>query len=105
MKFQEMVYRVVAGIPAGRVMSYSGVAAASGRPGAARAVGSLMARNPRPGAGPGMVPCHRVVRSDGSPGGYSGPGGLKAKKRLLEKEGILFRKERIERKCFAGHGG
>jgi methylated-DNA-[protein]-cysteine S-methyltransferase len=100
MNFQERVFRVVAGIPPGRVTSYSWVASLAGRPGAARAVGNIMARNPNPGTGPGRIPCHRVVRSDGSPGGYSGPGGLKAKKRLLLKEGVPFRRGRIERKCF-----
>lgn len=100
MSFSERVYRVVAGIPRGRVMSYSRVAALAGRPGAARAVGTLMARNPRPGTGPGRVPCHRVVRSGGSPGGFSGPGGPTAKKGLLEGEGAGFRKSRVRGECF-----
>ncbi len=101
MSFSERVYRVVARIPGGRVMSYSGVASLAGSPGASRAVGTLMARNPRPGTGPGKIPCHRVVRSDGSLGGFSGPGGREAKRALLEGEGVAFRKGRIVRDFFA----
>jgi methylated-DNA-[protein]-cysteine S-methyltransferase len=80
--WQRAVYRVVAAIPAGTTMSYSEVAAAAGRPGAARAVGSAMARNP---FAP-IIPCHRVVGSDGSLGGYGG--GLAMKSALLEMEGL-----------------
>ena len=100
MSFSERVYRVVAGIPGGRVMSYSRVAALAGSPGAARVVGTLMSRNPRPGTGPGKIPCHRIVRSNGSLGGFSGPGGREAKKSLLEKEDVGFRKDRIGRGFF-----
>jgi methylated-DNA-[protein]-cysteine S-methyltransferase len=84
MSFRERVYGIVAGIPAGRVMSYSGVAGKAGSPGAARAVGTLMARNPFPGSGPGKVPCHRVVKADGSLGGFSGKDGPEGKKAMLE---------------------
>jgi O-6-methylguanine DNA methyltransferase len=100
MSFSESVYRVVGGIPRGRVMSYSRVASLAGSPGAARAVGTLMARNPRPGTGPGEIPCHRVVKSDGSLGGFSGPGGRGAKKGLLEREGVGFSRERVRMECF-----
>ena len=100
MSFSERVYRVVAGIPRGRVMSYSRVAALAGSPGAARATGVLMSRNPRPGTGPGKIPCHRVVRADGSLGGFSGHGGPAAKKVLLEKEGVDFRNHIVCRKYF-----
>ena len=65
----------------GRTASYSEVAVASGRPKAVRAVGTACARNPLPV----VVPCHRVLRSDGSPGGYVG--GLAAKATLLRLEG------------------
>ncbi len=74
--FQQHVYRAVCQIPPGATRSYQWVAEAIGRPTAARAVGQALARNP---FAP-HVPCHRVVRSDGSWGGYrDGP----AKKRRL----------------------
>lgn len=71
-------------IPRGKVRTYGSLAAAAGHPGAARAVGSVMASNPFPLA----IPCHRVVRTDGSLGGFGGGPGLK--RTLLEREGILF---------------
>jgi O-6-methylguanine DNA methyltransferase len=100
MSFSEKVYKVVSKIPSGKVMSYSAVASKAGSPGASRAVGSLMARNPNPGTGPGKVPCHRVVSSDGSLGGFSGKNGPEGKLRLLRNEGIKFRKSRISKECF-----
>ena len=69
-------------IPAGETRSYGEIAEAIGHVGAARAVGSALALNP---FAP-IVPCHRVIRKDGTMGGYSGRGGIKAKRRLLEKE-------------------
>ncbi len=104
MGFKEKVYQVVAGIPAGRVMSYSGVAEKAGSPGASRAVGTLMKRNPFPGSGPGKVPCHRVVRSDGSVGGFSGRGGPEGKRAMLEEEGVGFSKGTIRREFFVNSG-
>lgn len=73
-------------IPRGKVRTYGSLAAAAGHAGAARAVGAVMAANPFPLA----IPCHRVVRSDGSLGGFGG--GLALKRALLEREGILFDK-------------
>ncbi len=81
--FAQKVYAVVAKIPKGKVMTYKQVAAKAGRPGAARAVGSLMAKNYRPG-----VPCHRVIRSDGRIGHYN-RGGSPRKTELLREEGFL----------------
>ena len=66
----------------GATMSYGELAAAAGRPGAARAVGYAMAHNPVPL----IVPCHRVLASDGTLGGYGG--GLEMKRRLLRIEGV-----------------
>ena len=80
--FEKAVYRAILGIPAGRVRSYKWVAKAIGRPGSCRAVGNALNKNPYPV----MVPCHRVIRSDGSIGGFAR--GLKAKRRLLKKEGV-----------------
>ncbi len=81
--FQRRVMEEVRRIPRGSVRSYADVARAVGRPGAARAVGQVMAANPLAL----WVPCHRVVRSDGRLGGYSG-GGPEIKRRLLELEGV-----------------
>lgn len=82
-EFQLRVYRVVLSIPRGSTLSYGKVAELAGNPRASRAVGNAMRRNPFPL----IVPCHRVVRSDGSPGGYSGPRGMK--ERLLKMEGAM----------------
>jgi O-6-methylguanine DNA methyltransferase len=80
-EFQRSVLTDVATIPAGETRSYREVAEAVGRPGAARAVGGVMACNPVPF----LVPCHRVVRSGGSMGGYGYGVGLK--RSLLAAEG------------------
>ncbi len=71
-------------IPRGLVTTYGGLAATLGLPGGARAVGNALAGNPFPL----MIPCHRVVRSDGSLGGFGG--GLSMKKALLAMEGVRF---------------
>ena len=70
----------------GKTVSYAGLAAGAGHPGASRAVGSVMAMNPWPL----LVPCHRVVRSDCVIGNYSGEGGPATKIRLLLHEGQKF---------------
>lgn len=80
--FARRVYGAVARIPYGQVRTYGEIADAAGRPGAARAVGQLMARNPLCLG----VPCHRVVAAGGRLGGFSG--GLDRKKHLLALEGI-----------------
>ena len=66
----------------GQTISYSGLAKKSGRPNASRAVGSALAKNPLPL----IIPCHRIIRSDGKLGGFSAPGGITLKKRMLELE-------------------
>jgi methylated-DNA-[protein]-cysteine S-methyltransferase len=66
----------------GKTVSYGELARRVGRPGAARAVGTAMSHNPFPI----VVPCHRVVKGDGSLGGYSGPKGVAFKRRLLAME-------------------
>lgn len=78
--FQKKVYTVVKQIPRGEVRTYAWVARRIKRPGAARAVGTALKRNPFTI----IVPCHRVVRSDGAIGGYAL--GRDLKKRLLETE-------------------
>ncbi len=85
-EFQRRVYRVVLSIPPGSTSSYREVAEAVGSPRAARAVGDAMRRNPFPL----IIPCHRVIRSDGRPGGFRGPEGMK--ERLLRMEGAAFRR-------------
>jgi methylated-DNA-[protein]-cysteine S-methyltransferase len=81
--FEEAVWGAVAAIPYGETRSYGEVARAVGRPDRARAVGSANARNPVAI----IVPCHRVIGSDGSLTGYGG--GLERKRALLELEGAL----------------
>ncbi len=78
--FTERVLVVVRSIPKGKTLSYKQVAAAAGRPGAARAVGTIMANN-----SDHDVPCHRVIKSDGTPGGYNGLKGEKEALLLAER--------------------
>ena len=72
-------------IPKGKVKSYKEVAIGINRPKSARAVANACGKNPYAP----KVPCHRVIRSNGTIGGFSGPGGSKAKRILLKKEGFL----------------
>ena len=80
--FHRRVYDVARAIPPGETLTYGDVAEKLDAPGAARAVGQALKRNP---FAP-QVPCHRVVRSDGGLGGYSAAGGLKRKRALLSRE-------------------
>lgn len=82
--FYRGVYAAAQSIPYGEVRSYGWLAEKAGSPGAARAVGGAMAANPVPL----IVPCHRVVRSDGHLGGFSAEGGTSLKRRLLALEGL-----------------
>ncbi len=79
MTFSDRVYDVVRQIPQGKTMTYKDVARAAGSPLAFRAVGNILNKNTDT-----AIPCHRVVRSDGSVGGYNGLRGEKA--RLLAQE-------------------
>lgn len=78
--FQTKVWQVTRSIPYGETRSYRWVAEQIGQPAASRAVGQALGKNPLPV----IIPCHRVVASDGGVGGYSG--GLETKRRLLEME-------------------
>ena len=80
--FREKVLDIVRNIPEGQTMTYGQVAAYAGSPNAYRAVGSIMKHNYDP-----SVPCHRVVRANGTPGQYNR--GDDQKVRLLKKEGAL----------------
>jgi methylated-DNA-[protein]-cysteine S-methyltransferase len=82
--FYEDVLRELARVPYGRTDTYGALAARVGRPKAARAVGTIMNRNPIPI----VLPCHRIVGANGSLTGYAG--GLDVKRRLLELEGASF---------------
>ena len=82
--FQKAVWHVVADIPKGRTMTYAEVAQAINRPGAVRAVGNALNKNP---FAP-VVPCHRVIKSDGTLGGFAL--GSKKKTILLRREGITL---------------
>jgi len=82
-RFQQNVWRMVRNIPCGETRSYGWVAKQLGLPRAARAVGQALARNPVPI----VIPCHRVIGSDGNLGGFGG--GVKIKKFLLHLERAL----------------
>ncbi|HLE22744.1 MAG TPA: methylated-DNA--[protein]-cysteine S-methyltransferase [Anaerolineales bacterium] len=84
--FQRSVLEAARSVPRGQVASYGDIGRRIGKPGAARAVGQALGSNPVPI----VVPCHRVLASDGSLGGYSGRGGLRTKRRLLALEGAAL---------------
>ena len=83
-KFQIKVWKYLKTIPKGKVKTYKQVALGINRPKSARAVANACAKNPYAPD----IPCHRVIRSDGGLGGYSGRGGVKTKKMLLKREGF-----------------
>ncbi len=86
LKFSEKVYNVVSRIPKGQALSYKQVARLAGSPKAYRAVGNILNKNPYSKK---IVPCHRVIRSDGTAGGYALG---KAKKiKMLKIEGFRFK--------------
>lgn len=85
-KFQQKVWKYLIKIPRGSVKSYLDVAKAIGKPKAVRAVASAIGKNPYSP----RVPCHRVIKSNGTIGGYSGKGGVKTKRILLKREGIII---------------
>lgn len=80
--FMRRVWRATRLIPYGETRTYAWVARKAGSPRAFRAVGMALARNPLPL----IVPCHRVIRSDGSLGGFTAPGGVRLKMKLLRHE-------------------
>ena len=82
-ELHQRIYAVARAIPPGKTMTYGEIARAIGQPGAAQAVGQAMGRNPCPI----IMPCHRVLGADGKMGGFTAPGGVATKRRLLEIEG------------------
>ena len=83
-KFQLKVWKYLKTIPKGKVKSYKQVAIGIKKPKSARAVANACAKNPHAP----KIPCHRVIRSDGALGGYSGKGGIREKLRLLRSEKV-----------------
>lgn len=80
--FEQRIYALLREVPTGSTITYGELAARAGAPGAARAVGMAMGRNPVPI----IVPCHRVLASSGRSGGFSAPGGVTTKFRILQIE-------------------
>ena len=80
--FSRRVLTTCRAIKFGQTTTYAGLAKKAGKPNAGRAVGNTLAKNPLPL----IIPCHRIVRSDGKLGGFSAPGGISMKKRLLAHE-------------------
>lgn len=82
--FASAVLERLRGVEWGRTVTYKDIASFMGRPGAARAIGVIMSKNPIPL----IIPCHRVIRVGGGLGGFSGAGGVGMKKQMLELEGF-----------------
>ena len=81
-EFEVKVWEEISKIPYGETRTYKDLAIAIGKPDSARAVANACGKNPYPPS----IPCHRVIRTDGKLGGYSGKGGIKTKKKLLKQE-------------------
>ena len=88
-EFQRRVLELTSKIPRGKVTTYKEIARAMGKPKAYRAVAKALAENPYPV----KIPCHRVVRSDGEIGGYTG--GTWKKARLLKQEGVEIKRNKV----------
>ena len=82
--FQQKVWAALRTIPRGEVRTYTDIAVQIGHPSSARAVANACGKNPYAPE----VPCHRVIRSDGSIGGYSAEGGSEKKRAMLREEGV-----------------
>ena len=89
--FQKLVWNEIAKIPKGKILTYEQLALKINCPLSIRAVANACGKNPYAP----KIPCHRVVRKDGSLGGYSAKGGINRKKTMLENEGHKFVKDKI----------
>ncbi|OGY55267.1 MAG: hypothetical protein A3A24_02065 [Candidatus Buchananbacteria bacterium RIFCSPLOWO2_01_FULL_46_12] len=89
-KFSDQVFQLLVQVPAGQVTTYKMLAAGCGRPRAVRAVGNILNKNTKPI----IIPCHRVVRTNGQVGGYNG--GVRQKLALLKKEGLKIKNHKLE---------
>jgi methylated-DNA-[protein]-cysteine S-methyltransferase len=85
--FQQSVWKAIAGLDKGKVLTYAGLAAQIHKPLAVRAVGGAVGSNPVPL----IIGCHRILGSSGALTGYSGGGGLRTKRWLLDFEGITYK--------------
>ena len=85
-EFQKAVWQEISKIPLGETRTYKDISIAIGKQNSSRAVANACGQNPFPI----IIPCHRVVRSDGKIGGYSGVGGKKKKAMLLKLENVKF---------------
>lgn len=90
--FTEKVYKIATHIPRGKVTTYGALAKMAGNQRAARAVGMCMSHN----KDFAVVPCHRVVAADGSLTGYSAGKGIPTKKAKLQKEGVIFKGNKVD---------
>lgn len=86
---ERAIYAALRRVPRGHTLTYGALAAEAGMPGEARSVGTAMARNPWPL----IVPCHRVLAAAGKTGGFSAPGGVSTKLRMLRLEGAALPEE------------
>ncbi len=93
--FADLVYRGLLKVPRGKITTYKNLARSIGKPRAYRAVGNALNKNPNAP----KVPCHRVIASDGTLGGYAH--GLKKKTALLQKEGVFVTNGKIDLERYA----
>jgi O-6-methylguanine DNA methyltransferase len=99
--FMQAVYAVAQSIPSGSVISYAQLARQLGKPGAVRAVGTALGKNPVPL----IIPCHRIITTSGKLGGFSANGGVAAKEKLLACEGVSLEKPRLLTTAAQWHTG
>jgi len=99
--FARAVYNALRKVPFGRVVTYAELARRAGKPRAARACGTCLARNPLPL----IVPCHRVVRADRTLGGFSAAGGTRLKRGMLVHEGVAVVAGKVDAGALIRGGG
>lgn len=99
MRFSDKVYEAVQCIPRGRVATYGLIAERCGSPGASRAVGNALHKNPRPG----VIPCHRIVSATGRLAPNFAFGGPDGQRKLLEAEGVRVQDGFVDLKRYLDH--